>query len=588
LYLEPFVRAFLLGVGSGVLFETAHVSLEFLGLVNSTGAADLAIDAIENQPSLMENLFAPLFYYDQVAAILGWMCFYVIDVVAIAAVLDLYKDDAAEAGRALNNLVTLPKKMLPLRLAIFKKLTSGNSPSQEVSAAALAEECTTSDCPVAPPDPAPITAHGGFDPGVILPPTSTRGSSRAPGLANIIPTASYPPHVSTPPEVQRRTQERTGLRPGQLSNESQAFLRRAKELSDRRSYLHGFWYAAALADNVKPGRPFGVDILGRRVVLFRDSTTGVVQCIDDTCPHRGAPLSSGWMDKVEGHDCVVCPYHGWALDAEGRLRDVPAAETKGEWPHRPIVPAHSVEERGGFIWLFYGPKDLPADARPPIPYVPELEDPKWKAVYGEIEFDCNHHAVFENAIDMAHIHYLHSDSFGNQGKPEIRDMTATVDAFSVTASFKLHNKPVSALWEWSKVPVVEVTAKAYLPSTSMIAFTLANGLSFTTFVNTVPIDAHKTINRFALVRNLAWDKTGAFNADAWDRWARKAMMRILGEDKDMVERLRPDLLGQEFSVRADLPQVAFRKLRQQYIDLGYGRAPERASPFQGVELRPDF
>lgn len=40
-------------------------------------------------------------------------------------------------------------------------------------------------------------------------------------------------------------------------------------------------------------------------------------------------------------------------------------------------------------------------------------------------------------------------------------------------------------------------------------------------------------------------------------------MKILSEDKAMVERLRPDLLVREFSVRADLPQVAFRKLRQQ-------------------------
>jgi hypothetical protein len=36
------------------------------------------------------------------------------------------------------------------------------------------------------------------------------------------------------------------------------------------------------------------------------------------------------------------------------------------------------------------------------------------AVYGEIEFECGHWGVFENAIDMAHIHYLHADSFGNR------------------------------------------------------------------------------------------------------------------------------------------------------------------------------
>lgn len=274
------------------------------------------------------------------------------------------------------------------------------------------------------------------------------------------------------------------------------------------------------------------------------------------------------------------------MDGEGRLRDVPAAEHKGEWPRRQVVPVYEVEERGGFIWLWYGSSTVPRDLRPPIPAanVPELEDPSWKAVYGEIEFDCGAFAVFENAIDMAHIHYLHSDSFGNQDKPEIRDMECTSDAFSVIAAFKLHNKPSSAIWEWTKVPEVLVTAKAFLPSTSMITFTLGNGLSFTTFVNTVPVGPNKTVNRFALVRNLGWDKTGAFNADMWDSWARRAMMKILGEDKVMVEVLRPDLLPKEFSVRADLPQVMFRKLRQQWVDLGYVRpsSPEDEQALNGA------
>lgn len=70
---------------------------------------------------------------------------------------------------------------------------------------------------------------------------------------------------------------------------------------------------------------------------------------------------------------------------------------------------------------------------------------------GEIEFACNHWSVFENAIDMAHIHYLHSDSFGNQESPQIRDMTCTHNAYGVKASFGLHNKPVNKFWEFSQV-----------------------------------------------------------------------------------------------------------------------------------------
>lgn len=35
------------------------------------------------------------------------------------------------------------------------------------------------------------------------------------------------------------------------------------------------------------------------------------------------------------------------------------------------------------MWLFFGDKALPADERPPIPYASELDDPNWRAVYGE-------------------------------------------------------------------------------------------------------------------------------------------------------------------------------------------------------------
>lgn len=368
---------------------------------------------------------------------------------------------------------------------------------------------------------------------------------------------------------------RQGLGLGQLDPAAAPPLSgRARDLAGRRAYLSCFWYAAALSQDVRE-RPVAATVCGRRVVLFRGAD-GRICCLDDACPHRGAPLSAGWVSAVEGHDCVVCPYHGWAFDADGYLRDVPASAGKGEWPQRQLLPAPVVEEAGGFVWIFNGPQGLPADERPPIPatLVPELADPGWKAVYGEIAFECNHAGVFENAIDMAHIHYLHGDSFGNDEHPEIYDMQCTTQPWSITATFGLHNKPPSALWEWAKVPEVRVTAKAFLPSTSMISFTLGGGLSFITFVNVVPVSATKTINRFALVRNLAWDKSGLFNADAWDVWARNAMLRILGEDKTMVEQLRPEALPQEFSVRADLPQIAFRKLRQQFVDLGYAVAPE--------------
>jgi hypothetical protein len=44
-----------------------------------------------------------------------------------------------------------------------------------------------------------------------------------------------------------------------------------------------------------------------------------------------------------------------------------------------------------------------------------------------------------------------------------------------------------------QVPEVHVTARAFLPSTSLVTFELANGLNFTTFVSTVPISGESNV-----------------------------------------------------------------------------------------------
>jgi hypothetical protein len=54
----------------------------------------------------------------------------------------------------------------------------------------------------------------------------------------------------------------------------------------------------------------------------------------------------------------------------------------------------------------------------------------------------------------------------------------------------------------------------------------------------------------------------------------------------MVEKLTPERLSHEFSLGPDAPQVAFRALRQEWIDMGYGVAPESIKPRRG--LAPDM
>ncbi len=58
----------------------------------------------------------------------------------------------------------------------------------------------------------------------------------------------------------------------------------------------GQWYVVAKSVQVKPGKPHGVRALGRHLVLWRDAA-GKVHCLEDYCPHRGARLSRGEIDR---------------------------------------------------------------------------------------------------------------------------------------------------------------------------------------------------------------------------------------------------------------------------------------------------
>jgi nitrite reductase (NADH) small subunit len=64
----------------------------------------------------------------------------------------------------------------------------------------------------------------------------------------------------------------------------------------------------AKVSEVPPGKAKQAKVGGKTLAVF--NVEGVFYAIDDTCPHRGAPLSEG---TLEGHE-VVCPWHAAAFD----------------------------------------------------------------------------------------------------------------------------------------------------------------------------------------------------------------------------------------------------------------------------------
>jgi 3-phenylpropionate/trans-cinnamate dioxygenase ferredoxin component len=67
------------------------------------------------------------------------------------------------------------------------------------------------------------------------------------------------------------------------------------------------------------GKGKAVESGGKRIAIF--NVDGTFYAVDDTCTHRGGPLSEG---MVEGNE-VTCPWHDAVFDlTSGAVRGAPA------------------------------------------------------------------------------------------------------------------------------------------------------------------------------------------------------------------------------------------------------------------------
>lgn len=78
---------------------------------------------------------------------------------------------------------------------------------------------------------------------------------------------------------------------------------------------------AAIPDG--EGRSFAVN--GRMIAVFKRD--GEYFAINDSCPHMGASLASGYLDGSE----VICPWHAWRFCVkDGLWLDNPKSKVRTE------------------------------------------------------------------------------------------------------------------------------------------------------------------------------------------------------------------------------------------------------------------
>jgi len=85
----------------------------------------------------------------------------------------------------------------------------------------------------------------------------------------------------------------------------------------------------AKTGDIAPGKAKSVELGVKRIAIF--NIEGSYHAIDDTCTHRGWPLSEGMIVGTK----VTCPWHGAVFDlTTGSVRGLPAPRSVSRYPLR--------------------------------------------------------------------------------------------------------------------------------------------------------------------------------------------------------------------------------------------------------------
>ena len=161
-----------------------------------------------------------------------------------------------------------------------------------------------------------------------------------------------------------------------------------------------------VARSIDLGRkPLGLVVADQALVLFRDAN-GQPGALLARCPHRGADLSRG---RVTPDGCLECPYHGWRFDLEGACTKVPGTPLTTAQLKRLAATRLPVREQGSLIWIFTDPETVP-DSEPLVPSV--CLDQRLYVRLGCFTWPVHWTHAMENALDPAHLGFVHARSFG--------------------------------------------------------------------------------------------------------------------------------------------------------------------------------
>jgi len=199
-------------------------------------------------------------------------------------------------------------------------------------------------------------------------------------------------------------------------------------------HIKNAWYVAAVEHEVAD-KPLGRRICGQPIVLFRNAA-GAVVALEDFCPHRGAPLSLGFVNG----DSITCGYHGLSIGEDGSAIAMPGQNVK----NFPCIKRIPVAEHGGFIWVWPGEERAANTAL--LPALNWANNPDWAYGGGLYHIRCDYRLMIDNLMDLTHETYVHASSIGQKEIDEA-PVNSRVDGDSVVTERYMANVLPPPFWQ---------------------------------------------------------------------------------------------------------------------------------------------
>ncbi|NJN24476.1 MAG: aromatic ring-hydroxylating dioxygenase subunit alpha [Acaryochloridaceae cyanobacterium RL_2_7] len=164
-----------------------------------------------------------------------------------------------------------------------------------------------------------------------------------------------------------------------------------------------YWYAVCWSQDLENGAVKPIQVWDQKIALYRDDQ-GQIHALDDACPHRGIELHRGQVNGCH----LVCPYHGWEFDADGKCVNIPYLPEDQKLPPQ-FAQSFPVQEKYGLVWLFPGNAGLAAEA--PLIDIPEFGKSGLLMIPLTGQFKAHFSICNENTMDVFH-GFLHEELQG--------------------------------------------------------------------------------------------------------------------------------------------------------------------------------